>query len=203
MSVLTQEDIKKCFNERDFSKRLIVTPLLNPSESIGCSSVEVRLGNQFVLMRRQSFTHLDIAENASNSQKSFEKYQQRVITKYKEPFVLHPHQLVISSTLEYISLPERLMAYIIGKSTWGRMGLIVATAFKIDPGFKGSITLEIINEGEVPILLYPGIFIAQLVLHEVTSSTKYNGKYDCPIGPEFPKFTPSKDWSFWTPKKST
>ena len=57
---------------------------------------------------------------------------------------------------EYVQLPPGLMCYVIGKSSWGRMGLIIATATKVDPGFKGCITLEIVNEGEIPLVLYPG-----------------------------------------------
>jgi dCTP deaminase len=81
------------------------------------------------------------------------------------------------------------------------MGLIIATATKVDPGFKGCITLEIINEGQVPIVLYPGILIAQLVLHKTSGKSRYSGRYNHPTGPQFPNF--SKDyesWKFWYPE---
>ncbi|MBI4679993.1 MAG: dCTP deaminase [Nitrospirae bacterium] len=133
---------------------------------------------------------------------NIEKYQEKVRLNYKGEFVLHPGQLIIGSTLEYIRLPESLMCYVIGKSSWGRMGLIIATATKVDPGFKGCITLEIINEGEVPIILYPGIPIAQLVFHETNNSVTYEGSYNCATGPEFPKFSQkSKSWEFWLPNR--
>ena len=60
----------------------------------------------------------------------------------------------------------------------------------IDAGFKGCITLELINSGEVPLKLYPGMRIAQLVFHEISGEIEtYSGPYDCPIGPQFPRFS--------------
>lgn len=201
MSVLAIKEIIDCMNKKEINDRLIITPLFNPSESFDASSINVRLGNEFIVMKKQSFPLLNIADEDILTTR-IERYQEKIRLGYREEFVLHPSQLIIGSTLEYICLPHKLMCYVVGKSTWGRMGLIIATATKVDPGFKGCITLEIINEGEVPIVLYPGIPIAQLVFHETTSEAKYNGKYSCPTGPQFPDFTRNiKDWEFWYPKK--
>jgi dCTP deaminase len=79
--------------------------------------------------------------------------------------------------------------------------LVIATATKVDPGFRGCITLELVNQGEVPIKLYPGVLIAQLVFHHTTSKSKYKGDYNIAIGPEFPKLGKSTpDWTFWYPQ---
>jgi len=200
MSALTQNDIKKWMLNKNISERLIITPLINPLKSIGTTSVDVRLGNNFILMQRQSFPVLDIAKEETDT--SIGKYQQSVRINYHDHFILHPRQLVIGSTFEYVQIPPGLMCYVTGKSSWGRMGLIIATATKVDPGFKGCITLEIVNEGEIPVKLYPGLPIAQLVFHEASDKNDiYCGQYVCPIGPEFPKFTLSDDWQFWMSKK--
>jgi dCTP deaminase len=82
-------------------------------------------------------------------------------------FVLHPGQFVLGETLEWIHLPKNLVAFVIGKSTWGRDGLIIATAIGVHPNFSGILTLEISNVGEIPIYLYPGLAIAQLFLAAV------------------------------------
>jgi dCTP deaminase len=199
MSALTTNDIKKWMGKK-ISERLIITPLINPDASIGTTSVDVRLGNNFILMQRQSFPVLDIAKEETDT--SIGKYQQSVRINYHDYFILHPRQLVIGSTFEYVQIPPGLMCYVTGKSSWGRMGLIIATATKVDPGFKGCITLEIINEGEIPIKLYPGLPIAQLVFHETTNKGDiYTGQYVCPVGPEFPKFNLSEDWQFWMSSK--
>ncbi|TMC16284.1 MAG: dCTP deaminase [Chloroflexi bacterium] len=135
----------------------------------------------------------------SSDDSQIERYQDKLIKAYGEKFILHPRQLVIGSTLEYIQIPSGMMCYVIGKSTWGRMGLIIATATKVDPGFRGCITLEIINEGEIPLVLYPGIPIAQLVLHRAAGASTYKGGYSCAIGPEFPKFGgKGPSWEYWT-----
>ncbi len=203
MGALTNRDIKKYMESGKLEKRLIITPLINPNETFDPVAVDVRLGNEFIIMRKRAFPLLNI-EHGENDFDSLlidiEKYQEKVRVNYRGEFVLHPRQLIIGSTLEYVRLPETLMCYVIGKSSWGRMGLIIATATKVDPGFKGCITLEIINEGEVPIVLYPGIPIAQLVFHETNSAVTYDGSYNCATGPEFPKFSQkSKAWEFWLP----
>lgn len=197
MTALAASQIKGYMERGSIKERLIVTPLIDTSESFDAASINVRLGSEFIIMKKQSFPILDIAviEELRNR---IERYQEKIRINYGEQFVLHPNQLIIGSTLEYVSLPKRLMCYVIGKSSWGRMGLIIATATKVDPGFKGCITLEIINEGEVPIVLYPGIPIAQLVFHEVIGEAEYDGNYNYATGPQFPEFSKKYEkWKFW------
>jgi dCTP deaminase len=100
-----------------------------------------------------------------------------------------------------------VLAYVIGRSSWGRLGLIIATATVIHPGFKGCITLELVNHGDIPIELYPGCFICQLVLHEVQPPQKkpYEGKYSGwvgPTSPEFSKIYKDKDLRRWLPSST-
>jgi len=199
--VLTSDDIQFAMEQASIADRLIVTPLFDPVESIADAAIDVRLGTEFILFRKEAFHALDIS--ASESLLSdIGRYQERVIRRIQDRFVLHPRQLVIGSTLEYVQLPTDIMAYVIGKSTWGRTGLIIATATKVDPGFRGCITLEMVNEGEVPLVLFPGMPIAQLVLHRTERRTKYSGVYSCPIGPEFPRFHPLiRKSAFWLPPK--
>ena len=81
--------------------------------------------------------------------------------------MLHPGQFVLGETLEWVHLPKDLVAFVIGKSTWGRDGLIIATAIGVHPYWSGILTLEISNVGEIPIYLYPGLAIAQLFIASV------------------------------------
>ena len=85
----------------------------------------------------------------------------------------------------------------IGRSSWGRLGLIIATATAVSPCFKGSITLELVNLGEAPLVLYPGVRIAQLVVHTVEGIGTYEGRYTCPTGPEFSRIYLDKEMVFW------
>ncbi len=200
MTVLKESEIKARINEPNIKKRLIITPLLDAKEVIESSSVDLRLGTEFILLRRRIVGCLDI--NKQNEiKRDIHSYQERIRINVWGRFTIHPGQLILGSNLEYLSFPEDLMAYVVGKSTWGRTGLVIATATKIDPGFKGSITLEIINLGEVPIVLYPGIPIAQLVIHTAKGEGIYNGSYLNPTGPQFPKLRKtSRNWQFWLSK---
>ena len=137
--MLTKEMIITLMNERIVKDRLIITPLFDLSGLIDPVSIDVRLGNEFIIMKKESFPALDIRKEKELSA-GIEKYQESVRLNFHEEFVLHPNQLIIGSTLEYVSIPSKVMCYVVGKSTWGRMGLIIATATKVDPGFKGCIT---------------------------------------------------------------
>jgi dCTP deaminase len=101
---------------------------------------------------------------------------------------LHPGHFVLAATLEYLRLPNDLGAYVVGRSSWGRVGLVVATAMMAHPGFTGCLTLELVNEGDSPICLVPGVKIAQLAFHQLTEPTDHaygdDDKYVAPIGPE-------------------
>lgn len=200
MGALNKKEIINYMKEMNIEKRLIVTPLFKTEDkkdeidsAVDQVSVDVRLGNEFIVMRKQMLSCLNISQknNDNNDNKDLYKYPETIRINFFEKFVLHPNQLIIGSTLEYIKLPNNLMAYVSSKSSWGRMGLIVATAIKIDPGFKGCITLEIINLGEIPIEINPGIPIAQLIFHKtkmLKKNDKYSGIFKCPTGPQFPNF---------------
>lgn len=194
MSVLTKKEIFKLVKDG----KMCITPILNQKESFDNISLNVRLSNQFIRIKKQSFSLFDIAKKTAN----IEQYQQKIIINYNKPFILHPNELVLGSTLEYLSLPKNIAGYVVGKSSWGRVGLIIATAIKIDPCFKGCITLEIINGGESPIVLYPGVLIAQIVLHNANDSTCYNGDFQFSVGPKFPNFSKKiEEVDFWLPKE--
>lgn len=200
--VLTSDDIHDYMERPSILERIILTPLFDADQSLVDAALDVRLGTEFILFRKETFNALDIA-STETLPSDIGRYQERVVRRIREPFVLHPRQLVIGSTLEYIQLPPTLMAYVVGKSTWGRTGLVIATATKVDPGFRGCITLEMINEGEVPLVLLPGIPIAQLVFHRTDRPIHYSGVYSCPIGPEFPRFTSIVgEARFWLPRES-
>ncbi|ODS30113.1 MAG: Deoxycytidine triphosphate deaminase [Candidatus Scalindua rubra] len=189
--VLGKGEIFAYMEKPDIKERLIITPLIDYEDSIDECSIDVRLGNEFIVMRKQTFPILNVADQ-ENLKTDIGRYQEEIRINFHEQFILHPRQLIIGSTFEYVKMPTDLMCYVSGKSTWGRMGLIVATATKVDPGFKGCITLEIINEGEVPIVLYPGMPIGQIVLHKTLGEYTYDGSYDCPTGPQFPSVIEKK-----------
>jgi len=112
-------------------------------------------------------------------------------------FMLHPGEFVLGSTLERVTLPDDLVARLEGKSSLGRLGLLIhSTAGFIDPGFDGHVTLELSNVANLPITIYPGMKIGQLSFVQMSepAETPYGSgalgsKYQGQRGP-----TPSKYW---------
>ena len=131
------------------------------------SSIDVRLDRFFRVFNNSRYTHIDPAE------------QQDDLTTLVEPdgddpFVLHPGEFVLGSTLEVISLPDDLAARLEGKSSLGRLGLLThSTAGFVDPGFSGHITLELSNVANLPITLWPGMKIGQLCMFRLTSPAEH------------------------------
>ena len=120
------------------------------------ASVDVRLGSTFRVFHNHRAAAIDLREPPTN-------LTEEVVVEGGEPFVIHPGEFVLGRTLERVELPDDIVARIEGKSSIGRLGLIVhATAGFVDPGFKGTLTLEITNLTRVPIKLYAGLPIAQL-----------------------------------------
>jgi dCTP deaminase len=154
------------------AERLVISPLLDLEKQLkpGTASVDVRLGQRFHVPLRAKLSQLDLLSKAH--QADLLKYKDDTFVPIGDYFVLHPGQFVLGETLEWIHLPRDLVAYVIGKSTWGRDGLIIATAIGVHPNFSGILTLEISNVGEIPIYLYPGLAIAQLFLASVELTAK-------------------------------
>lgn len=126
------------------------------------SSIDVRLDKYFRVFRNHRYGCIDPSVE--------QEFLTELITAPKgEPFVLHPGEFVLASTLEVITLPEDLAGRLEGKSSLGRLGLLThSTAGFIDPGFTGTITLELSNVATLPIKLWPGMKIGQLCVLMMT-----------------------------------
>jgi dCTP deaminase len=120
------------------------------------ASVDLRLGDSFRVFHNHRISSIDLRDPPTN-------LTEEVVLPEGEPFVIHPGEFCLGRTLEWVELPDDIVARIEGKSSLGRLGLIVhATAGFCDPGWKGTLTLELNNLTRVPIKLYPGLPIAQL-----------------------------------------
>ena len=120
------------------------------------ASVDLRLGDSFRVFHNHLAPAIDLDRPP-------EHLTELIMIRPDESFVIHPGEFVLGATLERVELPDDVVARIEGKSSLGRLGLIVhATAGFVDPGFKGTLTLEITNLTRVPIILWPGKPIAQL-----------------------------------------
>jgi dCTP deaminase len=120
------------------------------------ASIDLRLGDTFRVFHNHRASAIDLRDPPHN-------LTEEVRVEPDEPFVIHPGEFVLGRTLEWVELPEDIVARIEGKSSLGRLGLIVhATAGFCDPGWKGTLTLELANLTRIPIRLYAGLLIAQL-----------------------------------------
>ena len=120
------------------------------------ASIDLNLGDSFRVFHNFRVPAIDLADPPTN-------LTEHVQIPEGEPFVIHPGEFCLGRTAEWVELPDDLVARIEGKSSLGRLGLIVhATAGFVDPGWKGTLTLEITNLTRVPIILWPGKPIAQL-----------------------------------------
>jgi dCTP deaminase len=120
------------------------------------ASVDLRLGDSFRVFHNHRTAAIDLREPPAG-------LTEEVKIAPDESFVIHPGEFCLGRTLEWVELPDDIVARIEGKSSIGRLGLIVhATAGFCDPGWKGTLTLELNNLTRVPIKLYPGLLIAQL-----------------------------------------
>lgn len=131
------------------------------------SSVDVHLGDNFLLFDSHTQAIIDPKKGVSG-------LMRRIDITEKEPLILHPREFVLGTTSEWIEVGDELVARLEGKSSLGRMGLIIhSTAGYVDPGFKGQLTLEISNIANLPIILYPGMKIGQVSFMKLSSTAEF------------------------------
>jgi dCTP deaminase len=193
--VLSDREILKHILDGD----LKISPITNGFKQIGSSSIDIRLGSSFKYLKVVNQTHFDISD-LERLKMQIEEYSEEIILQPLEPFILHPKDFVLGSTLEYLKLPEFLTARLEGRSTWGRVGLQVhSTAGLIDPGFEGSLTFELHNLGKLPLPLFPGTRIGQLVFYYIKDvlslyKEKEGSKFHSQLGPKNSSFYDDYDY---------
>ena len=144
---------------------LSITPL--DKEQVQPASVDIRLGNTFSIVEDLSTGVITLKDEV------------RYKTINTDTYILLPGQFVLATTMEYVSLPDNLTAFVEGRSSLGRLGLFIQNAGWVDPGFQGEITLELFNANRCAIELKAGRRVGQLVFAEMddTALKPYNGKY--------------------------
>jgi len=158
------------------------------------SSLDVRVDRYFRVFRNSRYPYIDV--------KTEQEELTELVEAGDEAFILHPGEFVLGSTLERVTLPDDLVARLEGKSSLGRLGLLIhSTAGFIDPGWDGHVTLELSNVANLPITIYYGMKIGQLSFVQLTepAETPYGSgtlgsKYQGQVGP-----TPSRYWRNFSP----
>ena len=152
------------------------------------SSIDVRVDRYFRVFQNHRYPYIDPKQPQEDLTREF-------VTEMDQPFMLHPGEFVLGSTLESVRLDSDIVARLEGKSSLGRLGLLIhSTAGFVDPGFEGYLTLELSNVATLPIAIYPGMKIGQLSFYELTTAAEHpygsrgaHSKYQGQRGP-----TPSK-----------
>ncbi len=167
MAVLSDRDIKKYLKDG----KLVINGLIE--DYIDPCSVDLRLGNKFRFFKNTELTHVDTKQGVP------EEVMEYAEKPEGKPFIIHPREFVLGTTVEYIKIPKDLVATLDGRSSLGRLGVIVhSTANSFDPGFEGHPTLEISNISRVPVVLWPGSRICRLTFTKLSSpaETGYSEK---------------------------
>ncbi len=182
MTVLSDRTIR----EEIEKGRIVIDPL--DDSAVQPASVDLRLGGSFRVFRNTSKPFVDVREPVDD-------LTELVQIEAAEPFVIQPGTFFLGSTLETITLPDDIVGRVDGKSSLGRLGLLVhATAGFIDPGWTGRLTLELSNQSQMPIALYREMRIAQISFLRLSTpvdrpygSPELGSKYQGQTGP-----TPSR-----------
>jgi len=164
MAILSDVDIKKYLK----AKKIEIEPLEDFEKQIQPSSVDMRLGNEFKsfkIIRKPYIDPKDPTDLAT--------YMESEIIPEGEAFIIHPGEFALATTFEAVKIPDDLVARVEGRSSMGRLGITMhVTAGYIDPGFEGKITLEISNIGKMPVALYPGQRVCQIVFETMTTPSE-------------------------------
>ena len=158
--ILSDKDIKKYIKEG----KIKIKPKPNFKEQLGPCSLDLRLGNIFKTFRQSQYPYIDLKRPIN-----FEDLMEEVKINDGSPFILKPKDFVIAITKEEITLSNDIMARLDGRSSLGRLGIVIhITAARFDPGWQGKGVIELGNLGVMPVVLYPGMKIAALTFETLS-----------------------------------
>ena len=154
----------RTLRERLAAGSIVVTPF--EPDHVQPASIDLRLDERFLVFDAARGAAIDLADPPA-------ELMREVKASDADPFVLHPGQFALGATLESVGVPDDLVGRLEGKSSLGRLGLLIhSTAGFIDPGFAGQITLELGNVAALPLVLRPGMRIGQISFLQMTSAAE-------------------------------
>ncbi len=157
MSVLSDRDIRAAIEAGE----VVIKPY--DPQDLQPSSVDLHLDRRFRVFRNNRYAYIDVRSPQPD-------LTEMLSVADDEPFILHPGEFVLGQVLEWVELPDNLVSRLEGKSSLGRLGLLIhSTAGYVDPGWKGNLTLELSNVANLPIALYYGMKIGQISFFRMSS----------------------------------
>jgi len=162
--VLSDSDIKKHLNGGD----LIIQPMPDFDASLGPCSLDLHLGTEFRVFEHSRRSFIDVRQGVNA-----EEITRVLKVEQDETFTLQPGEFALAVTVETLTLPANLLARLEGRSSLGRIGIIVhGTAPRFDPGFHGRCVLELGNIGPMAVALYPGMPICSMTFEQLTTAAE-------------------------------
>ena len=168
--ILSDRDIKKAL----VSGRIKILPEPNLKVQLGSCSIDLRLGAKFRIFEYSKFPFIDPSDKKADGDMTTE-----ISVRKGEPFILQPGDFCLATTIESFTLPDDLLARLEGRSSLGRLGIVVhSTASIFEPGWHGVVVMELGNLGRMPVALYPGMRVCALTFEQLTSPAEipYNQK---------------------------
>lgn len=189
--ILSDRDIIKNIE----NEKIKITPEPDLEVQLGSCSIDFRLGNTFRIFESNRYSFIDL-----RGKTDLNHFMKRIEITDEDAFVMQPGEFVLAATKEKLELSNDLMARLEGRSSLGRLGLIVhSTAGVFDPGWIGIATLELGNLGRMPLKLYPGMRICSFTFEQLSSPArvsyrqKKNNKYSDQMGPEVSRYMQDKE----------
>ncbi|HEY4496703.1 MAG TPA: dCTP deaminase [Candidatus Paceibacterota bacterium] len=170
--ILSDRDIKTAIQ----GGRIKITPEPDYNTQLGSCSIDLKLGNKFRIFKNSLHPFIDVKGNIP-----VDDIMEEVVVPDGKPFVLHPGELALAMTEEVLEIGDDLIGRIEGRSSLGRLGIIVhGTASVFDPGWNGHPVMELGNLGVMPVALYPGMRICAFTFEELSSPAEvpYNKHKD-------------------------
>lgn len=159
--IYSDRDIKRLLAEG----RILIDPAPDLETQLGSCSLDLRLSNEFSVFEYNKHLFIDVRDG-----KASRDVMKSISVEQDQPFVLHPGSFVLAITLEHVELPDDVVARLEGRSSLGRLGIIVhATASVIDPGWRGRIVLELANHGPMPVALYPSMRVCSVTFEPLST----------------------------------
>jgi len=168
--ILSDRDIKRALA----AGRITIVPKPKLTVVLGSCSIDLRLGNTFRIFDHSKFPFID-----PNNPRLASDMMKEITVPDSQPFILQPGDFVLATSMESFTLPDDLLARLEGRSSLGRLGIVVhSTASIFEPGWNGVVVMELGNLGRMPVALYPGMRVCALTFEELSSpaDAPYNKK---------------------------
>ena len=184
MPLLDRDEILQSIDSDD-PNSIFIDPLLDRGQ-VGAVTVDLRLGYDFLVSILTRKPSIDLSHGESGRRRGIATYFQETRREIGDPFILYPNQIVLTTTLEYLSLPTTVMVDIAARSSYARLG--IQTTTHVQPGFRGCVALELFNHGNTPVELRVGSRVCQARFFRSKQKEGYlnagsGRKYYCSVRP--------------------